>query len=319
MTDSLEVEAGGHTVTVTHPDKAMFPNGITKGDLVAYYLAVADGALAGVKDRPCTLRRYPNGVDQKSFFQKRLPTSRPDWVGEVAVQFVTTGPAIQLCPASIADVLWSVNLGCIDLNPTGSRRNHLDRPDELRVDLDPEPGVAWSTVRSVGHLVRTVLAEAGLEAWVKTSGSRGLHIYAPIEPRYTFDLVWIAGVALAREMVRRAPDDVTVEWFKADRGTRIFVDVNQNGSGRTTAAAYSVRPSPNGRVSAPVRWAELDTCELDDFTVTTMVERYREVGDLQADLHRNPAPLDTLLEWAKRDAAAGLKVEDVARAFRRQG
>ena len=283
---SVTVEVGDHSVRVTNPDKVFFSaRNETKLDLVNYYLAVGEGALLAVKSRPTVMKRFPDGAEGKHFFQKRVPESRPDWLRTVRVAFPSGGTAEELCPADLAHVVWAVNLGCIDLNPWAVRRWDLEHPDELRVDLDPEPGVSFAEVKEIAALVRVVLEEHGLVGFPKTSGSRGMHINVRIATRWGFTEVRRAALALAREVERRRPDLATTSWWKKDRGRRVLIDYNQNARDRTVASAYSVRPSPMALVSAPIVWDELEAIELEDFTA------YR---------------LDSLLELADRDERDGI-------------
>ena len=303
----LVVEAAGREVSVSNPDKVFFPEtGHTKLDLIRYYLAVADGALRGVGGRPMALKRFVNGAAEKPFFQKRAPDSRPDWVETAEIRFPSGNPAREVVLRDTAGLVWAVNLGCIDLNPHPVRTDDLDHPDELRVDLDPQPDVAWGQITEVALVARDTLGDFGLTSWVKTSGSRGIHIYCRIEPRWTFNEVRGAAVALAREIERRAPEAATSSWWKEERGRRVFVDFNQNLKDRTVAAAYSVRPVPDARVSAPLTWDELPGCDPAAFTVDTVPARFADVGDPWAGMDSAAGSLESLLEQAARDAAAGL-------------
>src|SRR5512138_3095953 len=274
----------GREVAVSNPDKVFFPAaGITKLDLVSYYLAVADGALRGVRDRPMALKRFVDGIAGEAFFQKRAPESRPDWIDVVELRFPSGRSAREIVVRDAAQLAWVVNLGCIDLNPHPVRARDLEHPDELRVDLDPVPGVAWDQLRRVAAIVHDVLRDHGLEGWPKTSGSRGIHVYARIAPRWTFAEVRAAALALAREVERRAPSLATSKWWKEERHG-VFVDYNQNAKDRTIASAYSVRPTPDARVSAPVTWEELESCDPADFTVRTVPERFARAGDPSAGI-----------------------------------
>ncbi len=300
------IEVGGRDVTITNPDKVYFPRtGHTKMDLVRYYLSVADGALRGVRDRPMVLKRFVHGADGEAFFQKRAPSSRPDWLQTVILSFPSGRTAEELVVTDAAGLAWVVNLGCIDLNPHPIRAADLDHPDELRVDLDPIPGVEWAQIVSVALVAREVLADFGLTGWPKTSGSRGMHVYSRIEPRWTFTEVRSAAVALAREIERRAPADATSRWWKEERHG-VFVDYNQNAKDRTVASAYSVRPTPDARVSAPLTWDEVPGCDPARFTIDTMPERYAAIGDPGAAIDEASGSLGALLELAAGDAAAGL-------------
>jgi DNA ligase D-like protein (predicted polymerase) len=300
------VEVAGREVPVSHPGKIYFPRtGHTKLDLVRYYLSVADGALRGVAARPMVLKRFVNGAEGEPFFQKRAPSSRPDWIETVELSFPSGRTAEEVVLRDAAGLAWVVNLGCIDLNPHPVRADDLDHPDELRVDLDPVPGVDWAQIIRVALVAREVLADFGLTGWPKTSGSRGMHIYARIEPRWTFTEVRSAAVALAREIERRAPQDATSRWWKEERHG-VFVDYNQNAKDRTVASAYSVRPTPDARVSTPLTWDEVPDCRLEAFTIDTVPERYARLGDLAEGIDSTVGSLEPLLDLAARDAAAGL-------------
>ncbi len=307
MPDRQEiVEVAGRRVPVSHPDKIYFPRtGHTKLDLVRYYLSVADGALRGVDGRPMVLKRYVNGAEGEPFFQKRAPSSRPDWIETVELSFPSGRTAEEVVVRDPAGLAWVANLGCIDLNPHPVRADDLDHPDELRVDLDPVPGVGWAQIIRVALIAREVLADVGLTGWPKTSGSRGMHVYARIEPRWTFSEVRRAAVALAREIERRDPQDATSRWWKEERHG-VFVDYNQNAKDRTVASAYSVRPTEDARVSAPLTWDEVPDCRPESFTIDTMPERFARLGDLAAGIDAAVGSLEPLLELAARDEAAGL-------------
>ena len=299
------LEIAGREVTITNPDKPYFPEiGLTKLGLVRYYLSVADGALRGAGGRPMALKRYVNGVDGQAFYQKRAPESRPDWIETVTLRFPSGRTADEIVLRDAAQLAWVVNLGCIDLHPHPVRADDLDHPDELRVDLDPIPGVPWSQVRDVGLVVREVLADFGLTGWPKTSGSRGLHIYARLVPNWTFTEVRRAAVALAREVERRAPELATSRWWKEERHG-VFVDYNQNAKDRTTASAYAVRPTPDARVSATLTWDEVPDCDPARYTVATMPQRYAEHGDPWAGIDDAPGALTALLELADAQKNAG--------------
>jgi bifunctional non-homologous end joining protein LigD len=307
MPDRKEIiEVSGRTVPVSNPDKVYFPRtGHTKLDLVRYYLSVADGALRGAAGRPMVLKRFVNGAEGEAFFQKRAPSSRPDWLDTVVLKFPSGRSAEEIVISDAAGLAWVANLGCIDLNPHPVRADDLEHPDELRVDLDPVPGVEWAQIVRVALVARDVLADFGLTGWPKTSGSRGIHIYSRIEPRWTFTQVRSAAVALAREIERRAPQDATARWWKEERHG-VFVDYNQNAKDRTVASAYSVRPTPDARVSAPLTWDEVPDCEPADFTIDTMPERFARLGDVGAGIDETVGTLDGLLELNARDEAAGL-------------
>jgi bifunctional non-homologous end joining protein LigD len=307
MPDRKQIlEVAGRSVAVSHPDKVYFPRtGHTKLDLVRYYLSVADGALRGAAGRPMVLKRYVNGAHGEPFFQKRAPSSRPDWIETVELSFPSGRTAEEVVVRDPAGLAWVINLGCIDLNPHPVRADDLDHPDELRVDLDPVPGVDWAQIIRVALVAREVLADFGLAGWPKTSGSRGMHIYARIEPRWTFPEVRRAAVALAREVERRAPQDATSRWWKEERHG-VFVDYNQNAKDRTIASAYSVRPTPDARVSTPLAWDEVPDCRPEAFTIDTVPERFALRGDVEAGMDAAAGSLGPLLELAARDEAAGL-------------
>ncbi len=299
------LELAGREVTITHPDKVVFPStGHTKLDLVRYYLAVADGALTGVRGRPMVLKRFVHGSQGESFFQKRAPKSRPDWVETVTLAFPSGRTAEEVVVRNTAQLAWVVNLGCLDLNPHPVRADDLDHPDELRVDLDPVPGVEWAQVRDVALVAGEVLADFGLVGWPKTSGSRGLHVYARIQRRWPFTEVRRASVAVAREVERRAPDLATTRWWKEERHG-VFVDYNQNAKDRTVASAYSVRPTPDARVSTPLTWDEVPDCEPEQLTVDTVPRRVAELGDPAAGMDDHPGSLAALLALADQHEAAG--------------
>ena len=307
MPDRKEIlEVAGRSVPVSHPDKVYFPQtGHTKLDLVRYYLSVAGGALRGAAGRPMVLKRYVNGAEGEPFFQKRAPSARPDWIETVELSFPSGRTAEEVVVQDAAGLAWVVNLGCIDLNPHPVRADDLDHPDELRVDLDPVPGVDWAQIIRVALVAREVLADFGLTGWPKTSGSRGMHVYARIEPRWTFSEVRRAAVALAREVERRAPQDATSRWWKEERHG-VFVDYNQNAKDRTIASAYSVRPTPDARVSTPLTWDEVPDCRPEVFTIDTVPERFALQGDVGAGIDAAAGSLGPLLELAARDEAAGL-------------
>jgi bifunctional non-homologous end joining protein LigD len=300
------IEVAGRAVTISSPDKVYFPQtGHTKMDLVRYYLTVADGALRGVSGRPMVLKRFVHGAEGEAFWQKRAPANKPDWLDSVVLSFPSGRTAEEIVVTDAAGLAWVVNLGCIDLNPHPIRASDLDHPDELRVDLDPVPGIGWAQIVSVALVARQVLSDMGLTGWPKTTGSRGIHIYARIEPRWTFTQVRRAAVALAREIERRAPGEATSRWWKEERHG-VFVDYNQNAKDRTVASAYSVRPRPDARVSAPLRWEEVPDCDPAAFTIDTMPRRYAEIGDPGAGIDDTAGSLDRLLELAAADEAAGL-------------
>lgn len=297
----------GREVRVTHPDKLYFSRltKLTKLDIVRYYLAVSPGALAGIRDRPLVLKRFVNGAEEEPFYQKRAPKDRPDWLNTVTLSFPSGRTAEELIVDDAAGLIWIVNLGCIELHPHPVRSTDLDHPDELRIDLDPGPGVTWSDVRQVSLEVRAALEEMGLQGWPKTSGSRGMHVNVRILPRWTFTEVRRAALALSREVERRVPDLASSKWWKEERHG-VFLDYNQNAKDRTTASAYSVRPLPDARVSAPLLWDEVAACDPADFTVLTMPKRFEEIGNPHADADSASGSLDKLLELAERDEASGL-------------
>src|SRR5881396_3319576 len=305
-TEREVLQLAGREVTITNPRKVFFPVlGITKLDLVRYYLSVRDGVLRGVRGRPMALKRFVDGADGEFFFQKRAPSSRPDWIETVELKFPSGRTAHEIVVREEAQLAWIVNLGCIDLNPHPVRADDLDHPDEFRVDLDPVPGVGWGQILEVALATRDVLEEFGLTAWPKTSGSRGVHVYARIERRWTFPEVRRAAVALAREVERREPHLATSKWWKEERHG-VFLDYNQNAKDRTVAGAYSVRPKPDARVSAPVTWDELFECAPEDFTLRTMPARFAAIGDRHAGIDGSPGSLEALLELSARQEAAGL-------------
>ena len=308
-TDATELEVDGQVVRITHPGKVWFPaRGETKLDLARYYVAVGEGALRGVRERPCIMKRYRDGAEGEFFFQKRVPDKgRPPWLQTVTVRFPSGRSAEELCPVDVAHIVWGANLGCLDLNPWNVRRTDLEHPDELRVDLDPQPGVAFHAVRRVALVARDVLSEfGGLVGFPKTSGSRGIHVNVRIEPRWGYLEVRRAALALAREVERRVPSLATSKWWKEERGERVFVDYNQNARDRTVASAYSVRANPEGRVSCPITWGEVPDVEPADLTLATVPARYADVGDPGAAIDDVAFSLDGLLELAAEDEARGL-------------
>jgi DNA ligase D-like protein (predicted polymerase) len=300
------LEAAGREVVITNPDKVFFPQaGHTKLDLAKYYAAVAEGALRGIAARPIVLKRYVNGADREPFFQKRAPEQHPDWIETVELSFPSGRTAREIVVRNAAQLLWIVNLGCIDLNPHPIRADDLEHPDELRVDLDPGPGVSWDDIRRVTLLVRDVLDEHGLRGWPKTSGSRGMHVNVRIERRWGFDQVRRAALALAREVERRAPEQATSKWWKEERHG-VFLDYNQNAKDRTVASAWSVRPTPDARVSMPLEWDEVGACDPAAFTLVTARARFAERGDASAGIDAAAGSLDKLLELSAAQEAAGL-------------
>jgi len=302
----MVLSLSGREVTISNPSKVFFSRaGVTKLDMVRYYLSVADGALSGVGGRPMALKRFVNGAASEPFFQKRAPDKRPDWVETVELRFPSGRTADEVVVSDEAALAWVINLGCIDLNPHPVRSWDLDHPDELRVDLDPVPGVEWPQIRDVALVARDVLADFGLTGWPKTSGSRGMHIYARVRPQWSFGEVRRAAVAVAREIERRAPELATSKWWKEERHG-VFVDYNQNAKDRTVASAYSIRPVPDARVSAPLTWDEVPTCDPAAYTMFTVPERFASLGDPWAGMDEAAGSLDALLEQATRDEAAGL-------------
>jgi bifunctional non-homologous end joining protein LigD len=297
----------GREVRVTNADKPYFSRQarLSKLDIVRYYLVVAPGALAGIRDRPLVLKRFVDGAEGEAFYQKRAPANRPPWLRTTTLAFPSGRTAEELVIDDAAGLAWIVNLGCIELHPHPVRAGDLSHPDQLRVDLDPGPGVSWGDVRRVALEVRSLLEEHGLRGWPKTSGSRGMHVNVSIAPRWTFDEVRRAALALSREVERRAPALATSKWWKEERHG-VFLDYNQNAKDRTTCSAYSVRPLPDARVSAPLHWHEVNDCDPADFTVMTMPRRFAEVGDPHACIDAEPGSLEGLLELAARDEAAGL-------------
>ena len=296
----------GHEVQITNPEKLYFSQAqISKLDLVRYYLAVASGALAGIRNRPIVLKRYVNGAEAEAFYQKRAPSQRPTWLRTVTLSFPSGRTAEEIVVDDVAGLAWIVNLGCIELHPHPVRSGDLEHPDELRVDLDPIPGVAWEDVRRVALEVKAFLEDVGLRGWPKTSGSRGMHINVRIEPRWTFAEVRRAAVALSRAVERRAPTLASSKWWKEERHG-VFLDYNQNAKDRTTCSAYSVRPLPDARVSTPLHWGEVPDCDPADFTIFTVPERFARVGDPHAEMDSAPGSLEKLLELAAQDEAAGL-------------
>jgi bifunctional non-homologous end joining protein LigD len=297
----------GREVRITNPDKPYFSRDVklSKLDVVKYYLSVASGAVAGVRDRPSMLKRFVDGAEKPPFYQKRAPDNRPDWLRTVTLSFPSGRTAEEVVVDDAAGLAWIVNLGCIELHPHAVRTNDLDHPDELRIDLDPGPGVGWDDVRRVAIETRNLLEEMGLRGWPKTSGSRGMHVNARIHQRWSFTEVRRAALALSREIERRAPKIATSKWWKEERHG-VFLDYNQNAKDRTTCSAYSIRPLPDARVSAPLRWDEIPDCEPADFTVLTMPARLKAIGDPNASMDDAAGSLEQLLELADRDEAAGL-------------
>jgi bifunctional non-homologous end joining protein LigD len=308
MAEKVEQErlqVDGREVAITNPGKLLFREaGVTKLDLARYYLAVAPGALRGAGGRPCILVRYPNGIESEFFFQKRVPAARPDWIEVAQIRFPSGRTAEEIVPRDAASLAWLANLACIELHPHPVRADDVDHPDELRVDLDPVPGVKWRQIREVAGVVQAVLGDFGLTGWPKTSGSRGVHILVRIEQCWTFDQVRRAALALAREVERRAPKLATSKWWKEERHG-VFVDYNQNAKDRTVASAYSVRPKPDARVSAPVTWEELAACDPADFTLKTMPARFERIGDPHEGIDAAVCSLQGLLDLSARQERDG--------------
>jgi DNA ligase D-like protein (predicted polymerase) len=297
---SRVLEVAGREVAITNPDRVVFTaGGHTKLELVRYYLAVAGGALRGVAGRPMILKRFVRGIGQEAFFQKRAPARRPDWIEVAELRYASGTSAEEVVVRDAAALAWVVNLGCIDLNPHPVLAEDLDHPDELRIDLDPVPGVDWSQIVEVALVARQVLVDHGLTGWPKTSGARGFHIYARIDPRWPYPQVRLAAQAVAREVANRAPELATSRWWKEER-RGVFVDFNQNAKDRTVASAYSVRPTPDARVSTPLRWEEVPHRRPPEFTLPAVLDRYREIGDPWAGMDAAAGSLDRLLELAKR-------------------
>jgi DNA ligase D-like protein (predicted polymerase) len=295
----------GREVTITNPTKIFFPKlGITKLDLVKYYVAVADGAVRGVRGRPMLLKRFPNGVEQEAFYQKRAPTKRPDWIEVATFTFPSGRHADEVVVRNVAQLAWVINLGCVDLNAHPVRAENMDHPDELRVDLDPVPGIGWRQIVDVAMVAREVLSDMGLVGWPKTSGSRGVHIWVRIEPRWPFETVRKAALGLAREVERRAPKIATSKWWKEERHG-VFIDYNQNARDRTTSNAYSVRPTPDARVSMPLTWEDLKDSDPAEFTLRTVPEIFARRGDAHAGIDEHYGSIDRLLELAERQESEG--------------
>ena len=300
------IEVSGREVPISNPAKVLFPDaGYTKLDVVHYYLAVADGALRGAGGRPNVLVRYPNGIGEEFFYQKRAPESRPEWIEVVALKFPSGRTAEEVVPRDAAALAWMANLACLELHPHPVVAEDLDHPNELRVDLDPVPGVEWRQVQDVARVVRATLADVGLVGWPKTSGSRGIHVNVRIHQRWSFVDVRRAAVAFAREIERRAPAIATSKWWKEERHG-VFIDYNQNAKDRTVASAFSVRPRPDARVSAPLTWDEIEVCDPADFTLKTMPGWFKENGDRHAEIDRHPGSLEILLELSAKQEKDGL-------------
>jgi DNA ligase D len=305
---ATEVEVGGRTVRISNPDRVYFPaSGATKLDLVDYYVAVGPGIVNALRERPCMLHRFPTGVSGEKVHQKRVPGGAPPWLETVQLTFPRYNrTADELCVTELAQVIWAVQMSTVEFHPWNSRRADVEKPDEWRIDLDPMPDCPLSRVRQVAHVAHEVLDDLGAVGWPKTSGGRGIHIYVRIEPEHGFTDVRRAALAFAREVERRAPEDVTTTWWRKDRDPRaLFVDYNQNARDHTMAAAYSVRGFPDATVSTPITWDEVDDVEPHDCTMTTVPPRFAELGDLHADIDKAVFRIDELLEWAARDEQAG--------------
>ena len=306
---ATEVDVGGRIVKVSNPDRVYFPaTGATKLDLVSYYVAVGPGIVNALRERPCMMHRFPTGVSGDKVHQKRVPAGAPPWLETVRVHFPRYGlHADELCVTELAHVIWSVQMSTVEFHPWNSRRAHVERPDEWRIDLDPMPDCTLATVRRVAHVVHEVLDEVGAIGWPKTSGGKGMHVYVRIEPSYGFKDVRLAALAFAREVERRAGDAVTTTWWRKDRDPRaVFVDYNQNARDHTIAAAYSVRGVPAATVSTPITWDEIDVVEPNDCTIATVPARFTERGDLHAGIDDAVFSIDELLEWSARDERAGI-------------
>jgi bifunctional non-homologous end joining protein LigD len=295
----------GREIAITNPRKVLFPEtGHTKLDVATYYVAVAAGALRAAGGRPNVLVRYPNGIHEEFFYQKRAPESRPDWIDSITLKFPSGRTAEEVVPREAAALVWMANLACLELHPHPVRADDLDHPDELRIDLDPVPGVEWPQIREVAGVVQALLDELGLIGWPKTSGSRGMHIYVRIERRWAFGEVRRAALAFAREVERRAPTLATSKWWKEERHG-VFLDYNQNAKDRTIAAAYSIRPKPDARVSAPLAWDEVPHCDPRDFTLATMRDRFANIGDVHADMDARAFSIEGLLDLSARQEKEG--------------
>lgn len=299
---AIELEAGGRAVRLSSPDKVVYPErGFTKLDVAHYYLAVADGILRALRNRPTTLERFPDGLAGESFYQKRAPKNLPDWIPTATIAFPSGRTADEICPTESAAVLWAAQMGTLTFHPWAVRGGAPDHPDELRIDLDPQPGTDFHDAVAAAHELRALLGEHGLRGWPKTSGGRGLHVFVPIRPEWTFTEVRRAAIATGRALERRTAGRVTTAWWKEERGERIFVDYNQTARDRTMASAYSLRAHPHAPVSAPLRWDELDAADPRDFDLATMPGRYAELGDVHADIEEHAFGLEPLLALADED------------------
>ncbi|WP_316527900.1 non-homologous end-joining DNA ligase [Kitasatospora brasiliensis] len=297
MGSAVELDVAGRTVRLSNPDKVYYPErGFTKLDVAQYYLAVADGVLRGLRDRPTTLQRFPDGVDGEFFYQKRAPKGLPEWLPTARIEFPSGRSADEICPTEPAAVLWAANLGCLTFHPWPVRRSDTDHVDELRIDLDPQPGTDFHDAVRAAHELRALLEEHGLRGWPKSSGGRGLHVYVPLAPEWTFTDGRHAVIALGRVLEQRMPGKVTTAWWKEERGERIFVDYNQMARDRTIASAYSLRARPRATASTPLRWTELDDAAPEDFDLRTVPARFAELGDLNAEMDGQAFRLEGLLE-----------------------
>ncbi|MEV6928605.1 non-homologous end-joining DNA ligase [Dactylosporangium sp. NPDC051485] len=307
MADALEIEVAGRAVRLSSPERVVFPErGFTKRDVFEYYLAVGDGIMRALGNRPTTLERFPEGIGGEAFFQKRVPTRGvPGWIETAQIAFPSGRKADELCPVDLAHVAWAAQMGTIVFHPWPVRRGHVDQPDELRIDLDPQPGTDFADAAVVAGELKAVLDEIGFTGWPKTSGGRGIHVYVRIAPKWTFVEARRAVIALAREVERRRPDLVTTKWWKEERGERVFVDFNQMARDRTIACAYSLRANPRATASTPIRWEELGDVEPDDFDLRTVPVRFAELGDPHAGIDDTAHDISVLLEWAERDAVNG--------------
>jgi DNA ligase D len=305
--EAIELDVDGRTVRVTNPQKVLFPKARkTKLDLVEYYLAVGEGIVRALYDRPTQMRRFPDGVTGEAIYQKRVPEKRPDWIEAARVTFPSGRHADELCVTEVAQVAWAANLAVVDFHPWPSRRRDTEHPDELRIDIDPQPGTTFRDAKRVAALVREVLAEIGYVGWPKTSGNRGIHVACRIEPSWEFPVVRRAALAFAREVERRLPRKVTTAWWKEERGKRVFIDYNQNARDRTIASAYSVRGRPDATVSAPITWDELPDVGTEDFTMATVPARFADLGDVHAGIDDAVCDLRVLLDWVERDEREGM-------------
>ena len=304
---AIELSVGDHDVRISNPDRVYFPEtGATKLDLARYYLSVGDGIVRALRERPCMMHRFPDGLAGEKVHQKRIPRGAPPWLQTVRVDFPSGRNADELCVTQLADVIWSVQMSCVEFHPWNSRRADTERPDEWRIDLDPGPDCPFDTVRRVAHVAREVLDEIGAVGWPKTSGGHGMHIYVRIDPRWGFKDVRRGALAFAREVERRSPTDVTTTWWRKDRDpAKLFVDYNQNARDHTIASAYSVRGVPRGTVSTPISWDEIDDVQPEECTIASVPARFAELGDLHAGIDDAVFSIDPLIEWAERDELAG--------------